>query len=464
MTDPTNSIATRQRVVVVADPDALADGMRAHDGPWDVVTANTYLAGIVMAAEPGVRAVVAGLEARPRRIDAAIHGLRTAAGEGVPVLLCCRPHAEPIARRLLQAGADDYLIYPPLPEELDAAIGRSDELDDPDAAMRAPDDEPVAVDAIERLGDMLVHFGAGLGEVLQRLADLVCSDLQAGGVQVAAAGLTARAGDPVESPHRVGDASDGSERAGRLVLGERCDGEYSPDEIERFHQYVRLLSGLLNVHRRESQARDQALTDPVSGLRNRRFLDGFLADVLARAADERRRVTLLLFDVDNFKYYNDTYGHTAGDEIIREVGELMQRCCRSQDAVVRFGGDEYAVVFWDAEGPRVPGSEHPTDPLAVVDRFRDALLNHEFHNLGADARGRLTISGGLATFPWEAGDAAGLIAQADAALLAAKRQGKNRVLPIGAGWLRRESLASSGSGTPAANSPSQPAGTSPEEV
>jgi len=464
MTDPTNNSTTPQRVVVVADPGALADGLCAHDGPWDVVTADSYLSGIVMAAEPGVRAVVAGLEATPRRIDAAIRGLRTAAGDAARVLLCCRPHAEPAARRLLQAGADDYLIYPPLPEELDAAIGGSDDADDMIPVADTPAGQPVAPDAIERLGDMLIHYDGGLGDILQRLVNLVRGDLHADGVQAVAAGLTVRAGNPVESPHSVGDVSDGNERAGRLVLGKRDEGEYSPAEIRRFHQYVRLLSGLLNVHRRESQARDQALTDPVSGLRNRRYLDGFLADVLARAADKGRRVTLLLFDVDNFKQYNDTYGHTAGDEIIREVGELMQRCCRSQDAVVRFGGDEYAVVFWDAEGPRVPGSERLTDPLAVVDRFRDALLNHEFRGLGADARGRLTISGGLATFPGQASDPSELIAQADAALLAAKRQGKNRVLPIGAGWLRREPPALPDSVAPLPDARSQTAAPNLEEV
>ncbi len=437
--DPSSS---RQRVVVVAAPGRLAEGIRAHDASWEVVTAESFLAGISLVAEPGVRAVMAGIEHGPRRLDAAVAGLRTAADSSVPIILCCPPHVEPLARRLLLAGADDYVIYPPLQEDLDAALGLRGNRQDARTAEVVPTNEvaltaeaastvqmaqpteSVRPDELARLGDVLAGLDTGLGGVLERMADLARRALLAEGVEISAYGHAVQAGRPVTSPNVVGHLMVENQAVGQLVLGPPCDGAHDAGQIERFHNYVRLFSSALAARHRESQ-------DWVSGLRNRRYLDQFLPEILERAAREQFRVTLLLFDVDNFKYYNDTYGHAAGDEIIRGIGQLMQQCCRSHDAVVRFGGDEFAVVFWDADEPRVVGSKHPTDPLTVTDRFRDALLRHQFRSLGPDACGRLTISGGLATYPWEASSAEELIVRADAALIAAKQQGKNRVLPFG---------------------------------
>ena len=121
----------------------------------------------------------------------------------------------------------------------------------------------------------------------------------------------------------------------------------------------------------------------------------------------------------------------AGDEIIRVTGELFQRHCREQDIVTRYGGDEYAVVFWDPEGPRLAGSSHPGCAISVLERFTEALKTQRFPRLGPSGVGRLTISGGLATYPWDASTREDLVKRADEALLAAKRAGKNRIFLIG---------------------------------
>ena len=96
--------------------------------------------------------------------------------------------------------------------------------------------------------------------------------------------------------------------------------------------------------------------------------------------------------------------------------------------VARYGGDEFAVILWDAEEPRVPGSSHPTDVLAVAERFQAVIRDHDFKCLGTRAPGPVTISGGLACFPWDGKTRAELLHAADNALLSAKRGGKNHIV------------------------------------
>ena len=95
------------------------------------------------------------------------------------------------------------------------------------------------------------------------------------------------------------------------------------------------------------------------------------------------------------------------------------------------GGDEFALVIWDSGPPRVPNSQHPRSPMVLMERFRRLLKEHRFSRLGNQAQGVLTISGGLATFPWGAGTVQELIERADEGLLEAKRSGKDRIYVLG---------------------------------
>ena len=97
-------------------------------------------------------------------------------------------------------------------------------------------------------------------------------------------------------------------------------------------------------------------------------------------------VTLLLFDIDNFKKYNDRYGHGVGDEILRQTASLMRRCVRDHDLVARISGDEFAVVFWEKDGPRQPRDpaaglpgRPPQTPVQLLERFRRLLARETFN-------------------------------------------------------------------------------------
>jgi two-component system, cell cycle response regulator len=145
-----------------------------------------------------------------------------------------------------------------------------------------------------------------------------------------------------------------------------------------------------------------------------------------------------MFDIDNFKHYNDVYGHEAGDEILRQAAILMRNCCRKHDVVARIGGDEFAVIFWDApkesdleNGRRAAQAEHPHEIFFIAERFRRELNAAHLPSLGPEGKGVLAISGGLAGFPRDGADVEELFKQADKGLFEAKRSGKNQIYLVG---------------------------------
>jgi len=189
-----------------------------------------------------------------------------------------------------------------------------------------------------------------------------------------------------------------------------------------------------------------ATEDDLTGLKNRRYIREFFRQIIEYAKKENGRVTLLVFDVDDLKKYNDIYGHQAGDEILKQAAALMQRCCRSHDVVGRIGGDEFAVVFWDdpqqqriaalsqSDERRSANADHPAEAITIAKRFVKELSStglSNFDELGPQGKGVLTISGGLASFPRDGKTIEQLFQQADKALLEAKRSGKNRIYLVG---------------------------------
>lgn len=209
-------------------------------------------------------------------------------------------------------------------------------------------------------------------------------------------------------------------------LGMLHTPEGSTDRSALFDQ-GRWLAGWLRLADQTAQLRQAVFTDPLTGAFNRRYFDRFLAGALEMARLKRNHVTVLSFDIDNFKRYNDDYGHEAGDEVLREVVSLLNSVIRPSDRVCRIGGDEFVVVFNEPDGPRQEGSRHPTSVFELAQRFQKQIAEHRFPKLGKDAKGSLAISGGLATFPWDGMNAEDLLRKADLLALESKRAGKNAI-------------------------------------
>ncbi len=192
---------------------------------------------------------------------------------------------------------------------------------------------------------------------------------------------------------------------------------------ERFALNVtsQIALAMANVKLRES-LEVQAVRDPLTGLYNRRYLEQALDRELRRAAREEMPLAIVMADIDFFKRINDTSGHAAGDEVLRELGRFFIAHLRPYDVACRFGGEEFMLIL--------PGSTLES-ARKHAERLREAVRSLSPTYEGK-ALGRISLSLGVAAIPGDGETAEALIASADAALYRAKAEGRNRVVAGGA--------------------------------
>jgi two-component system, cell cycle response regulator len=162
-----------------------------------------------------------------------------------------------------------------------------------------------------------------------------------------------------------------------------------------------------------------ALTDELTGLYNRRYLLAHLDELVARVSRDGLDAAVLLVDIDHFKQVNDTYGHAAGDDVLRELAARATNTVRSVDLVARLGGEEFVVVMPET-GPAIA--------VAVGERLRLAIANEPFTIRASDERLPITVSIGITSAIAGGDDRDRLLKRADDALYCAKAEGRNRVV------------------------------------
>ena len=173
---------------------------------------------------------------------------------------------------------------------------------------------------------------------------------------------------------------------------------------------------------RENQQRSLslALTDELTGLYNRRFVLAHLGELVERTYEGSSRTAVLLFDIDHFKHVNDTWGHAAGDDVLREIALRTMDSLRSSDLVARFGGEEFLVVMPET---------NLAVATAVAERLRQRVAKEPFRPRSTDGQPvPLTISVGVTSTEESRDDVDSLLKRADDALYAAKKGGRNRVI------------------------------------
>lgn len=230
-------------------------------------------------------------------------------------------------------------------------------------------------------------------------------------------------GSDIVCPH-VGSQTDHYHCEPLLAGGEVIGVLYLKGTIDtenRFRLAVlseNIASALVN-HRLQRGLREQTIRDPLTGLFNRRYLEETLSLEIARASRSGAPLSLVMCDVDHFKRFNDEFGHDAGDQVLQTVAAELRRRFRDGDVVCRFGGEEFVII--------APATD-ATVLQARVEEVREAISLVTVRQ-GGRMLGSVTMSFGVAT--WSDGmdrEGAMLVKTADAALYAAKRNGRNRVV------------------------------------
>jgi diguanylate cyclase (GGDEF)-like protein len=190
-----------------------------------------------------------------------------------------------------------------------------------------------------------------------------------------------------------------------------------PDLLEEM--YWIQIERVRSLTRQVTKTHQQAITDPLTHLYNFGFFRERLDIEVDRAAQTGDLVSLVMFDIDHFKAYNDENGHEEGNVALTTVAEIIKSTGRRGDIVARYGGEEFVALLYGA--PR-------QDAEAFAETARQTVEGTPFAGGATQPGGRLTISAGVATFPWDAQSDEALIKGADENLYKAKAAGRNRVV------------------------------------
>jgi diguanylate cyclase (GGDEF)-like protein len=184
--------------------------------------------------------------------------------------------------------------------------------------------------------------------------------------------------------------------------------------VGRLRQGRQELDAMNEKLRKQNEDLERLSTsDALTGLYNRRYLTQRLSEELVRSYRNKVEFSVLMADVDEFKKYNDAFGHPAGDEVLKKVATILLGSTRSVDCTARYGGEEFAVLLTGTSGDLA---------AEVAERIRARVEAQEF------AGRKITLSIGIAEFPQNGETADEVISNADEALYAAKRGGRNRVV------------------------------------
>lgn len=184
---------------------------------------------------------------------------------------------------------------------------------------------------------------------------------------------------------------------------------------------VNTLKNRINVHLTLKQQRDSlrqhAYLDGLTGIKNRRYFEQYLQSQLALATRHSQSVSVLIVDIDFFKQYNDTFGHLAGDDALRQVAQTLRQCCRRPaDLAARLGGEEFVLLLPDTDQS---GASHVAS--CIKSCLEKLAINHP-----ASDTGKLTVSIGAVSWHNPPKDSNQLLLQADSMLYQAKSEGRNR--------------------------------------
>lgn len=206
-------------------------------------------------------------------------------------------------------------------------------------------------------------------------------------------------------------------RQGVLYFYREDRDDFLPEEISLLTTLSYLAAGALENARLHAKTVTLAATDALTGLSNRRTFDERFKAEFQRAQRFDKPFALLLLDIDHFKHINDTYGHVAGDEVLKSLAKILKKQTRDVDIVARYGGEEFTVILPESDGDKAQ---------TIAERIRRTVSNTSFLMPGEEPI-TITVSIGVACYPCCAPDATQMVERADQAMYLAKQTGRNRV-------------------------------------
>jgi len=206
---------------------------------------------------------------------------------------------------------------------------------------------------------------------------------------------------------------------GLICLGPRVRRkDYTDRELEQMSILTNIISIAVSNASLYRDVEQLSYTDGMTDLHNFRYFELRLKEEVVRHKRTNMGLSLLILDVDNFKNYNDTLGHPAGDEVLRKLAQILKETVRENDIVARYGGEEFAVIL--------PGQDNKGTRI-LAERLRERVENTYFDHEEIQPNGKVTVSVGAASMPTDADNYRDLILKADSALYHAKRNGRNQV-------------------------------------
>lgn len=194
--------------------------------------------------------------------------------------------------------------------------------------------------------------------------------------------------------------------------------ELSEDEIESLTLFANLAGISFNNALLYQQIKESSITDDLTGLYNHRLLKAQLERELKLAQRYGKFLSVILLDLDNFKDYNDNFGHLEGDEALKKIGNILKKNTRATDYPARYGGDEFAIIC-----PNTSLEE----AVFVASKLQEAVSNFRFKGTGQNKHYKITMSVGISNFPSHANNIKDLLLVADNALFKAKMKGGSKL-------------------------------------
>ena len=222
-------------------------------------------------------------------------------------------------------------------------------------------------------------------------------------------------------------------RADGNIIDTQADWSYRRNQYGQLQGFIAVVTDITERKRLQAALQEQAIRDPLTGLFNRRYLDETLPRELSRCQRNGEPLVVAMLDLDHFKRFNDTYGHEAGDTVLRTIGELLGKTLRAGDLPCRYGGEELTLIL---HGSTLE------DARLRLDELRQALRKTRMVYRGGELPA-ITVSIGVTAAEAAETDATTLLNRADAALYQAKAQGRDRVVAATGGQLSSQPIGNS---------------------